>query len=86
MVLNTNDSDTPKFLLRNIRVCLLLTVRVVFVFKNTVDAATENFAEIVDRYRGNRLVVLKTVDEASADSVGVDKLVGSYSFFFHSFV
>lgn len=54
----------------------MIAVRVVFVFKNTVDITFENFAEVVYGYRGDRFVVLKSVDKASADSVCVDELIG----------
>ena len=59
---------------------------VIGIAQNVLHSATENAAKIVKSHSCYRLVVLKTVDEASADSVGVDKFVGSYSFFFHSFV
>ncbi len=46
------------------------------VFQNVPYLAVKNLAEVVERYRAYRLVVLKAIQKTAAYAIGVHQLVG----------
>lgn len=48
----------------------------IFIFKDSVNRAIENFAEVVDGYGRDRFIMLEAVDETDAEPVSVDELIG----------
>lgn len=48
----------------------------IFIFKDSVNRASENFAEVVDGYGRDRFIMLEAVDETAAEPVSVDELIG----------
>ena len=62
-----------------------LFIPISLIFKNPLNSAIEDPAEVVDSHGRDRFIVFKTVDKTAAETIGVDKLVCCKSLFFQRF-